>query len=348
MPPAGGADTDFDTTWYLESSDFAAQYNGPEFGGVQTAGNTGVPNSYDHGSGAGPLGYDVMDYWTTASALFTSNATLLTQPASGSRHTAYFRTTFTVPNDGSLYAQPVINYLMDDGGFIYLDGVLVMTVNMPAGATDTYNQFATNATLNENQIRSGDLSLPAGTVTGIGLSGAAGNATIVQSISTLSAGEHTLAVSLHQVNATSSDIGLAIELTAGPVVQGITGVKLNDTRRSLNGTPDNAADDTVDFAITVEGSGSASGWKVTGPPGSSLLGQTGNYRVARPFIAVPLSEFGESGLTLTLQDADNPAFTSTVTVTAPLPVLDWSHAWDYMQPMGLFPDRPAGGGGRGF
>ena len=109
-----------------------------------------------------PARWDSMP-WTTGPPRVpssTKNGTTLTVPASGSRYTAYFRTTFTVPNDGNVYAQPVINYLMDDGGFIYLDGELVMAVNMAAGASDTYTGFAANSTNNENQIRVGDLSLP--------------------------------------------------------------------------------------------------------------------------------------------------------------------------------------------
>ncbi len=340
--PAGGADSDFETTWFLNTADFTTQYDGPTFGGTKTAGVPGTTNSYDHGSGPGPLGFDAMDYWTTAGALFTKNGTTLTVPASGSRYTAYFRTTFTVPNDGNVYAQPVINYLMDDGGFIYLDGELVMAVNMAAGASDTYTGFAANSTNNENQIRVGDLSLPAGTATGAGLAGAGTNATIVKRLSALTPGVHTLAVSLHQVNVTGTDIGLSLQLTAGPVTPGITGVKVNSSRRNTNGTP-TTADDTVDFSITVNGFGGDAGWKITGPAGSSLLGETGDYRVAKTFTGVPFSEFGNSGLVLTVQDATNAALSGTVTVTAPLPVLDWNHTWDYMQPMGVLPERFAGG-----
>lgn len=341
--PAGGADDDFATTWYLKAADFALQYDGPVIGPPNVAGTVGTPSSYDHGNGAGPLGYETMDYWAVAGAQFTANATPLTVPNSGSRYSSYFRTTFTVPDDGQLYAPPVITYLMDDGGFVYIDGVLVLAVNMAPGATDTYTQFAANATLNENQLRVADLGLPIGTIVGGGLANAAGNAVIVQPVHSLAPGEHTIAVSLHQVSATGSDASMAFKLTAGPSTPGITGIKLNSTRRNLNGTPDNAADDTVDFSITVSGVGSPDGWKVTGPAGSSLLGQTGAYRLARTFTGVPYAAFASGTLTLSVQDALTPGITGTIAVPALLPVIDWARSWDYMQPMGVFPDSPGGG-----
>ncbi|HWB03735.1 MAG TPA: thrombospondin type 3 repeat-containing protein [Verrucomicrobiales bacterium] len=341
--PGGGFDADFDTTWYLKATDFAAQYDGPAIGGVQTSGDPNTPNSYDHGSGPGPLGFDVMDYWNTAGALFTFNGTVLSTPLSGSRYSAYFRKTFTIPNDGNVYAQPIIQYLMDDGGFVYLDGVLILSVNMAAGAVDTYNQFAANATANENQLRVADLGLPAGSATGAGLSGAAANASVVQPVLSLAPGEHTLAVSLHQVNATGTDFGFAMRLTAGPVTPGITDIKVSNARRNFNGTPGDTTDDTVDFSITVNGYGSPGGWIVSAPAGSSLIGQTGSYRAARSFTGVPLAEFSPDGLNLTVRDAVDTNISGSVKVTAPLPVVDWSHSWDYMQPMGVFPDSPGGG-----
>src|SRR5262245_16050667 len=52
--PGGGADPDFDTTWFLKAADFAAQYDGPTIGPPQAAGVPGTPASYDHGAGPGP------------------------------------------------------------------------------------------------------------------------------------------------------------------------------------------------------------------------------------------------------------------------------------------------------
>lgn len=89
------ADTDFNTTWFQKTSDFAVNYNGPAFGGVSVAGNPANTASFDTGSGPGPLGYDVIGYFTSAGAEVTAFGKALTRPNTGSRYAAYFRTTFT-------------------------------------------------------------------------------------------------------------------------------------------------------------------------------------------------------------------------------------------------------------
>ncbi|HBE96741.1 MAG TPA: hypothetical protein DDW68_06180, partial [Verrucomicrobiales bacterium] len=97
------------------------------------------------GSGAGPLGYGGITYFTEglpAPPEFTAFGTNIGGPPSGQRRTGYFRTTFTVPDDGNFYVNPVIRYIFDDGGFVYLDGELVMRVNMVAAAADSYAQGA--------------------------------------------------------------------------------------------------------------------------------------------------------------------------------------------------------------
>lgn len=336
--PADGADPDFDTTWYLKKSDFATQYDGPGFGGETVYGDPNDLATFDKGSGQGPLGFQTMDYWATAGSFFQSHNTTLTEPLSGSRYSAYFRTTFTVPNDGQTYGLPLINFLADDGGYLYLDGVHILTINMPADTPDTYTVVASNATNTENPLRRADLSLPAGSPTGAGITGAVGaNSVVMAPVATLTPGEHTLAFSLHQNSATSSDFGMAMQLIAGPVTTGITAVRLNSVSRNIAGTPDNPTDDTVDFDITVDGAGAPAGWTVSGPAGSSLVGQTGNYRVARPFTGVPYAEFPNGSLTLTVRDAVDAAVTGTVTINAPLPVLDWTANWDIMHPMGELP-----------
>jgi hypothetical protein len=341
--PAGGTDDDFETTWFLKASDFATQYDGPTFGGATVAGDVNTPNSYDHGSGPGPLGYAAMDYWAVAGAQVTANGTTLTTPNSGSRYTSYYRTTFTVPNDGKTYSSPVITYLMDDGGFVYLDGVLILDVNM-SGAPDTYFGLAANTTDTESQLRVADLTLPAGSATGGLTTTNVTNAMIVQPVATLAPGVHTLAVSSHNQATGSSDLGFAFKLTAGPVTPQITNVRLNSSQRNLNGTPGVLTDDTVDFSIVVTGAG-PSGWVVSGPAGSSVLGQTDTYGAIHSFTAVPIAEFSSGSLVLTVKDATDPTVTGTVTVTAPVPVIDWSQTWDYVNPMGAIPDSAGGPAG---
>ncbi len=322
-PVTNDADTDFATTWYLPTDTFLTQYDGPTFGGATA---TGVPGTaanatYDHGSGPGPLGYGTLEYWVTTPnpdppAEFTTLGTTLTTPAATSRYTGYFRTTFTVPNDGLSYVKPEIRYILDDGGFIYLDGVPVLAVNMGAAA-DNYTTLAANTTRTESHTRYADLSALAGTVTGansVVTPVIAGNATVLQRIPKLTPGVHTLAVSVHNQTVGSSDIALALQLRARAVTGEITGVNATPAVRKQNGTPAVFTDDTADVTVTVTGTGSlsAAGWKVTGPAGSSLLGKTGAYGVPQTLTGIPIAEFAGNGLALIIADAETPSDFSTL------------------------------------
>ncbi len=307
-PTLGGTDVDFNTTWYLPQATFPTLYDGPTFGASPAlVGTPSVAASYDSGTGPGPIGYETMDYWglpLPPPAEFTSNGTTLTTPTSGSRRTAYFRTTFEVPAGGSLI-QPVIRYIMDDGGFIYLDGEMIARVNMATTATDTYTQLAANTTQTESQIRVLDLLLPAGSSTGVGLNGAVGNATVVKQIQTMAAGTHTLAFSVHQGNLTSTDLGFAFQMR---VRQGIAGTVTNVVR-SENGTPDLAADDTFSFQVTLtQGDGVNPTWLSNATPA------TGSYGVAASFGPYAVSG-GDK--TILFTDSVNAAETTDVTVRVP-------------------------------
>ena len=197
----------FPTAWFASESTFIATYTGSIFGAVPAvSGNTAVSTTFDSGSGPWPIGYDVMDYFTAGGAEFTAFGKTLTTPLSGNRRTAYLRTTFTVPFGGLTNVQ--MRYLMDDGGFIYLDGALLCTVNMAAGTTDIYSQNAANSTTTEAFLRTVDLGV-AGAVSG-------GNAVVKTALSFLAPGNHTLAVSVRSNATDSSDLCLALELTAAP------------------------------------------------------------------------------------------------------------------------------------
>src|SRR5262245_25262230 len=68
MPPrpAGGADVDFATTWYLKEDLFLTQYDGPVFGtDPKVPGQAGTIASFDTGRGPGPIGYGAFEYTTT-------------------------------------------------------------------------------------------------------------------------------------------------------------------------------------------------------------------------------------------------------------------------------------------
>jgi hypothetical protein len=170
-------DPDFYTTWQLGG----AGYNGPAFA-----------------SGPAPLGYDVIDGAPNVTDIWGGrNGT--PSPASGSRFSAYFRTTITpTANTTGLRFTGII----DDGAIIYVNGVEVArTSNMPTTA-DTWNLLAT-ATGSETVAVALDvtgLSLPGGTVA-------------------------TVAVSVHQQATTSSDMGMNFQIVA-LVPEAITAVEL--------------------------------------------------------------------------------------------------------------------------
>ncbi|MBL7219448.1 MAG: lamin tail domain-containing protein [Phycisphaerae bacterium] len=118
-------------------------------------------------------------------------ATHIGQPDPGKRYTAYFRSEFTLTDNMENVG---IELLSDDGGVIYIDGVEVARNNFSLPKQDTYFIF-TNGVGNEN-----------------------GTATL--SISDLGAGTHTIAASIHQTSATSSDIGFDLRLFGQPVSGG--------------------------------------------------------------------------------------------------------------------------------
>ena len=79
------------------------------------------------------------------------------------------------------------------------------------------------------------------------------------------------------------------------------------------------SDDTVSFSVTVTGTGplSPSGWTVSAPPG--LVGNAGSYGVAQTISGIPISNFADGNLQLTIQDADAlAACQATVNVRTPM------------------------------
>ena len=76
--------------------------------------------------------------------------------------------------------------------------------------------------------------------------------------------------------------------------------------RNEQGTPNVTSDDTIDFDLTVNATGTSVGnsWTIAGPAGSSLIGQTGFYGVAKSFVGVPISEFNNATHTLTCAVVD--------------------------------------------
>lgn len=135
---------------------------------------------FDAGKGPAPIGYGTLTYFQNNGGL----ATALTPPVEEARYTAYFRHDFTL---GAGVEYLALEMIVDDGAVIYIDGVRWQSVNFDDD--DTYLSLAS---------RTGDENNPVSIITGIG---------------GLAAGDHTIAVSLHQSSATSSDLGFDLRLS---------------------------------------------------------------------------------------------------------------------------------------
>ena len=215
LPPRADTtpDPDFDTTWYLPQAQFLTDYDGPSFG-ASTVGDPADLPTADSGPKIGPFAYGGVD-------AITAPGTTLTRPNSGNRYTSYFRTVFTVPAGG--LRNPSVRMVCDDGCYLYLDGVLIATVNVTNGVADTYTSFATDATNTEVVF-----SFPwraAATLPG----GSPDDVKVIMPVPTLSAGVHTLAVSVHNSGTASSDLGLLLELSASGFGATVTEARLDNS-----------------------------------------------------------------------------------------------------------------------
>ena len=148
----------------------AAGYNGPPFSG---------PSQALLGYGAIDADPIQTDIWGLRDTDGDGNPEML--PPSGLRYAAYFRTTFT---PASAVAHLGFRGLIDDGAVIYINGVEVSNINFTGDASD-WQAFAVTATGTETAPQEGiapNINLPGGVPVEI-------------------------AVSLHNPNATSSDMG---------------------------------------------------------------------------------------------------------------------------------------------
>lgn len=290
--PSGGEDANFESTWFLKENNFATQYDGPNFG------SGGVAGSYEALTGPGPFAVGGVD-GIAAGQPVGAVGTAITLPPSGSRYAAYFRTTFTTTEPMSLVTFDV---LCDDGVFIYLDGNLVAQENM-TDLVGSYKALATAARA-ETLITTIDLSQPPG-----------GN--VIATVNGLAPGTHTLAMSVHQNSATSSDLGLALKMSGIEVIgQPVVEAVVSDIIRSEAGTPGDPFDDTFTFKVIVSGSNAGAAWTSNSTPAS------GNYGVSTTFGPFPVSE----GIrTVQFAAASSPATATTITVTPPASTLTVSH-----------------------
>lgn len=125
-------------------------------------------------SGAAPLGYGGGQS-TTISYGPNSNQKFIT---------SYFRKTFTVADPAAVTALTAA-LARDDGAVVYLNGVEVARSNMPATGTIGFSTLASAAVGGTTKFTFQTLVLPAGL---------------------LVAGDNLLAVEVHQINATSTDV----------------------------------------------------------------------------------------------------------------------------------------------
>jgi predicted phosphodiesterase len=118
-------------------------------------------------------------------------ATVINGGPVDNRHpTIYFRKTFTVTNLAQ-YQSFIITMMRDDGAIVYINGTEVVRENMPAGVVN-YSTLA-SSTIDEGAEEETAVSFTIPTTAFV-------------------EGVNTIAVEIHQVNATSSDLGFSLEL----------------------------------------------------------------------------------------------------------------------------------------
>jgi hypothetical protein len=147
--------------------------------------------------------------------------------------TTYFRKSFLVPNP-AVVAGLKLRLLVDDGAVVYLNGTEVFRSSMPAGVV-------TNATLASATIDNAGEQAWVEATTSPSLFVAGSNSTNV------------LAIEVHQVSATSTDISLdaelvSIALTAPAAPSGLTASGMSSSQISLGWT-DNS---TNEASFSVE------------------------------------------------------------------------------------------------
>jgi len=117
----------------------------------------------------------------------------LPNPKNEKHITTYFRHEFTVADPGALQGL-TLNLLRDDGAVIYLNGAEVYRTNMPVGPIDTM------------------------TLASSAIGGAAEDTMLVVALdpADIDPGTNLIAVEIHQVSATSSDISFDLAQLTGP------------------------------------------------------------------------------------------------------------------------------------
>jgi hypothetical protein len=194
--------------------------------------------------------------------------------------TAYFRHEFTVA-DASLYSELRLDLTRDDGAVVYLNGQEVVRSNMPAApAVITYSTWASTTVSAPNETLFFNYTVPA---------------------SHLVNGVNVLAVEVHQINATSSDLGMDLELLGvRPFVGGGRSITLPPgfntvwvrTYDGPNGTGRQLQPKTITISYDTGATGSTTGGTLTG---NATLTAAGSPWLVASDLIVP------SGVTLTIE-----------------------------------------------
>lgn len=181
-------DTDFNSTWHSQSfgSYTGVGYDGPAFTSNLT----------------GPFEYGGVD---GVPAPFTT----IPQPSSGSRGSAYFLKEIDGGTTG--FDDIKLSMVADDGAYIYLNGQLVATINVPTSvANDTWGQLS-NSVGSETNVHE----------------------IVISGSQVIKPGSNLLAVSMHNQSMTSSDLGFTLELTNNVVPSQVTLASTTDSDWSM-------------------------------------------------------------------------------------------------------------------
>ena len=211
--------------------------------------------------------------------------------------TTYFRRTFTVSDPGSIAALAV-NLVRDDGAAVYLNGTEVARSDLPAGTITS----ATRA------------------VTAVGGAEEAQWFTFPVDPALLVAGTNTLAVELHQNNATSSDISFNLSLEAtrsqsGPPPTALALSSVTDTAASLQWNAPSGSGTTTGYRVYRDGTlvGSPTDTTFTDPGLAS--GQSYSYTVSAVTDGVETAKAGPVVATTTTNPPPTALQTTGITDT---------------------------------
>ena len=182
-------DPNFIEAWYEPDYDTTSP--------IPWAGPSPAPFAYGNSDQLGNPNVEHIDAFNPALPGFQREAqTLLPQPNSGDRYTTYFRREFTTTADATDLA---MEFLVDDGARIYIDGREVFSYRCcqqaPGGTPAGYRDLAT-AVASEGYV--------------IGQLGAG---------EVLPAGDHVMAIAVHQANPVSSDMGMSMRFFDGFVLE---------------------------------------------------------------------------------------------------------------------------------